>query len=69
MKPNEIQWKQLGFDKDPKPTGFPWALVIRSLLVVLSYLALRVSTKPERDMFLGLHRELSYWNPAKGDKE
>lgn len=69
MKQNERQWKQLGFDKDPQPTGFPWALVIRILLTVLSYLALCAHTKPERERFIGLHKELSYWNPAKGDKE
>ena len=44
-----------------QPTGFPWLLVIQILLTILSYLMNRASTKPERDRFLGLHTELSYW--------
>ena len=43
------------------PAGFPWLLVIQILLTILSYLMNRASTKPERDRFLGLHTELSYW--------
>lgn len=44
-----------------QPTGFPWLLVIQILLTILSYMASRASTKPERDRFLFLHTELSYW--------
>lgn len=46
---------------EPQETGFPWLLVIQILLTILSYLMNRASTKPERDRFLGLHTELSYW--------
>lgn len=45
----------------PREVGFPWLLVIQILLTILSYLVQRASTKPERDRFLHLHTELSYW--------
>lgn len=47
--------------RGPLPAGFPWLLVIQILLTILSYMASRASTKPERDRFLHLHTELSYW--------
>ena len=44
-----------------RPVGFPWALVIQILMVILSYLMQRASTKPERDHFANLKTALARW--------
>ncbi len=53
--------KSTAVPNEPQETGFPWLLVIQILLTILSYMASRANTKPERDRFLHLHTELSYW--------
>lgn len=41
---NERQWKQIGFDKDPQPTGVPWGLIFQifqTILALITYMAKR----------------------------
>lgn len=47
------------------PVGFPWALVIRILSVVLAYLIQHAITKEDQGRFIGLQRELLYFNPTQ----
>lgn len=59
MKNNEVQWKQLGFDKEEKQeTGFPIALVIQIVLAIISYLITKATCKADRDYLTELGAQL-----------